>query len=172
MNPQINHLQEQVNTLFANLNSMRNRDVSTFPPVSESAVSTPHSNAQLPPPIRHRAPAKHPSFRGPTSSAFSLDVAKNTLHSMGYQQLDETMAPDSASVGSPPALEEIPSQGGIRGRDVLLEFSKEEVVRLCRVYEEEMGMMYPVLDIEDIILHTNNVVRRPALIFFEKDLRN
>jgi len=159
MNSQINRLQEQVDTLFANLNALRNGDIANFPPASERGISTPHSNAQIPSPIRYRVQPKHTSFRGPTSSAFSLDVAKNTLHSMGYQELEETLAHDATPVGSPPTIEDMPSEGGIRGRDIILELSKDEVVRLCRVYEEEMGMMYPVLDIEDIILHTNNLVR-------------
>jgi len=160
MNSQINRLQEQVDNLFANLNAMRNGDVANFPPASERAASTPHSNAQTFSPIRHRAQSKHPSFRGPTSSAFSLDVAKNTLHNMGYQELEETTIHDASPGGSPPNIEEKPSHGGIRGRDVILELSKDEVIRLCRVYEEEMGIMYPVLDIEDIVIHSKNLVRR------------
>lgn len=31
--------------------------------------------------------------------------------------------------------------------------NKDEAVRLCRVYEEEMGIMYPMLDIDKIIRH-------------------
>ena len=36
-------------------------------------------------------------------------------------------------------------------KDPLWKIGKNEAIRLCRVYEEEMGMMYPVLDLEDTI---------------------
>ena len=158
MNSQISHLQEQVDALFTNLSALRNGGVANFPPTSERAVSTPHSNNQSMSPSRQRAHPKHPSFRGPTSSAFSLDVAKNTLHSMGYQELEEAVTHDATPVGSPTTIEEIPSRGGIRGRDIILELGRDVVIRLCQVYEEEMGMMYPVLNIEDMIIHTKNLV--------------
>ena len=102
---------------------------------------------------------KHPFFRGPTSTAFSLDVAKKTLHNMGYQGLvDETVGThDPTPAASPPPtsnpslhlsnLLENPS------RDPLWTFSKEEMVRLCRLYEEEVGVMYPFVDIEMVIAH-------------------
>ncbi|EHL03198.1 putative Uncharacterized transcriptional regulatory protein [Glarea lozoyensis 74030] len=31
------------------------------------------------------------------------------------------------------------------------------MIRLCRVYEEEMGIMYPVVDIEKVIIHGTNL---------------
>jgi hypothetical protein len=35
---------------------------------------------------------------------------------------------------------------------------QDEAIRLCRVYEEEMGIMYPMLDIDKI-------VRQATLLF-------
>ena len=32
---------------------------------------------------------------------------------------------------------------------------REEAIRLCRVYEEEIGIMYPLLDIEKLIGYAN-----------------
>lgn len=38
-------------------------------------------------------------------------------------------------------------------KDPLWLLNKDEAVRLCRVYDEEMGIMYPMLDIDKIIRH-------------------
>jgi hypothetical protein len=132
----------------------------SFVPPSERSMSM-----SQPPPIspmnRYRPTPKHPAFRGPTSSAFSLDVAKNTLHNMGYQGMgvDEGMnTTDATPIGSPPSIPQPPitSTGG-PGRDPIWALSKEEMVRLCRVYEEEMGLMYPILNIEQLIIHGTNL---------------
>ncbi|TVY16790.1 putative transcriptional regulatory protein [Lachnellula arida] len=165
MNSQIASLQEQVDDLYANLSSLRsNGEALSFPPpqsersmsMSQTTPRSPHSN--------YRSTPRHPSYRGPTSSAFSMDVAKTTLHKMGYQGLgDEVMNQDATPIPSPPAIQP-PSLATINGiphkdptRDPLLSFSKEEMTRLCRVYEEEMGIMYPVVNIEQVIIHGANV---------------
>ena len=36
-------------------------------------------------------------------------------------------------------------------KDPLWKISKAEAIRLCRLYEEEMGIMYPMLDLEKLI---------------------
>lgn len=38
-------------------------------------------------------------------------------------------------------------------KDPLWKIGKDEAIRLCRVYEEEMGLMYPVLDLENTLSH-------------------
>jgi len=156
MNAQLVSLQEQVDNLYSNLNALRNGDGMAFPPSSERSMSL--SQPPVPQPIsptnRYRPTQKHPSFRGPTSSAFSLDVAKNTLHNMGYQSLgEEMMTQDPTPVGSPPGIQQL---AGNPCRDAIWALSKEEMVRLCRVYEEEMGIMYPVINIEELIIHGKN----------------
>ncbi|RAL59185.1 hypothetical protein DID88_006640 [Monilinia fructigena] len=133
-----------------------------YGPSSERSLSiSQQSGMQVHSPMnRYNKPIpKHPSFRGPTSSAFGLDVAKNTLHNMGYQGMADEgiITQDPTPVPSPPptrprALPSI-SMNGTRAPDPLRSISREEMIRLCRVYEEEMGLMYPVLDIEELILH-------------------
>lgn len=195
MNSHIQSLQEQVDNLYANLSAMKNdpsfqlsRDhtphqvygqqqqqdrplghgplppmdpVPRYRPVGEVDQDDVRSNADS------RQVPKHPFFRGPTSTAFSLDVAKNTLHNMGYQGLvdDNSATHDPTPVASPPPgnstlhlsnLIENPS------RDPLWTFSKEEMVRLCRLYEEEVGMMYPIVDIEMVIAHGRHLHKYSA----------
>lgn len=164
MNAQIASLQEQVDNLYANLSAMRsNGEALTYPPApqSERSMSMSQSAQPVSPLSRYRSTPKHPSYRGPTSSAFSLDVAKTTLHNMGYQGLvDEGMVTqDPTPIGSPPAAQppSLPNTNGSMPRDPLWSFDKEEMIRLCRVYEEEMGIMYPVVDIEKVIIHGTNL---------------
>jgi hypothetical protein len=160
MNAHLASLQEQVDNLYANLNALRSGDGMVLPSASERSMSV--SQPPNPSPVnRYRPYPKHTSFHGPTSSAFSLDVAKNTLHNMGYHGLgvDEGMiTQDPTPVASPPGLQPSPLVN-LNGpdRDPIWTFSKEEMIRLCRVYEEEMGTMYPVLNIEQLIIHGSNL---------------
>ena len=162
MNAHLASLQEQVDNLYASLNALRNGgDSMTFPTQSERSTSV-SQHPGVPPlsPINtHRAHAKHPSFRGPTSSAYSLDVANTTLHNMGYQGLEvENVTQDPTPAATPPnGLQRVIVNRDASGkpmRDPLWSFKREEAIRLCRVYEEEMGIMYPVVDIEEVIRHS------------------
>ncbi|RDW71865.1 hypothetical protein BP5796_07899 [Coleophoma crateriformis] len=168
MNAHLTSLQEQVDNLYANLNALRaGRDGSSaFPASSERPVSV--SQDSIPPPgispmNRDRTMPKHPSFRGPTSSAFNLDVAKTTLHNMGYPNLAEgdegLTTEDVTPLGSPPSkpMARPAVHDTNPRRDPIWAFSKEEMIRLCRVYEEEMGLMYPVANIDQLIIHGTNL---------------
>lgn len=57
--------------------------------------------------------------------------------------------------------------------DPLLEFDKDEMVRLCRVHEDEIGIMYPVINIQTVIAHAKNVslyLRNPRPMELLNDL--
>ncbi|KAI4108033.1 MAG: hypothetical protein L6R37_001315 [Teloschistes peruensis] len=43
------------------------------------------------------------------------------------------------------------------GKDPIWSIAKDEAIRLCRVYDEEIGMMYPMLDIELIVERANKL---------------
>lgn len=80
---------------------------------------------------------------------------------MGYQGLaEDTVTQDPTPVGSPPggiqASSGMENFNGNPCRDPIWALSKDEMVRLCRVYEEEMGIMYPVVNIEEVIIHGKN----------------
>jgi hypothetical protein len=164
MNAQLASLQEQVDNLYANLSALRSgQDAMGFAPSSERSMSMsqPSGPQPLSPINRYRPTPKHTSFRGPTSSAFSLDMAKNTLHNMGYQGLNDegVITSDATPIASPPGIQPPPlvNVNGNPCRDPIWTFSKEEIIRLCRVYEEEMGLMYPVVNIEQVITHGTNL---------------
>jgi len=111
---------------------------------------------------------QQPSFRGPTSTDFSFGVAKSSLQTMGIHPQAEHVMDGNGDAGtgsgqlSAPAS---PDLGGLHSqpqqlhedKDPIWSISKEEAQRLCRVYEDEMGLMYPILDIEKIIVYTENL---------------
>ena len=44
-------------------------------------------------------------------------------------------------------------------KDPIWSVSQEEALRLCRVYEDEMGLTYPVLDIKKVIAYAQKLYR-------------
>lgn len=168
MSDTVIRLQEQVDTLFQNMNSLRQETLRLAPiqdralplPTAASVTSSPSNTMSsmhkhdLPP---FRTPLL---FRGPTSASFTVDVAKNTLHNMGYANAEGaeegSNAMEEASGASPLpqrlSVSETPKSGP---HDPLWDFDRDEMVRLCRFHEEEVGIMYPVVNIYDVINHAN-----------------
>lgn len=171
MSNKVNQLQEQVDALFANMNALRSeafrlapiqdRSTAALPSASSTpstssmpSITPAHRVADLPQP-------RPPGFRGPTSTRFSLDVAKNTLHKMGYSNPSDAGDPDGFVQDTPAPSPNMPVQmvNNLQGsaRDPLWEFDKDELVRLCRVHDEEVGIMYPVVKIESVIRHARTL---------------
>ncbi|KAK3316513.1 hypothetical protein B0H66DRAFT_297052 [Apodospora peruviana] len=169
---QLSHLQEQVDALSNSMKALRQETVRLAPiqdrilPPLPSATATPSpSNASIPPfPKPLPALRVPPSFSGPTSIAFTVDVAKNTLHNMGYSGGDISSEDNGVnnqneptphpSPNIPPMLPRSPFP---RPPDPLWEFDKDEMIRLCRLHEEEIGIMYPVIKMDSVIEHARFV---------------
>lgn len=164
MNNHIQSLQEQVNHLYANLDplhqSQANHVVSDPDPVA-------YRHVPVPPP---RLPAAYPNpdaspdeeskvvrFRGPTSSAFNFDIANTSLQTMGITTsdyiTDEGLVTQDATPPGTPSRNQAPlAHIAVHPtKDPLWTLGRDEVLRLCRVYDDEVGVMYPILDIEKII---------------------
>ncbi|KAI0811828.1 fungal-specific transcription factor domain-containing protein [Xylaria sp. FL0064] len=166
MAAQMSHLQEQVDTLFNNLNALRaetlRAGVPTYQPdrtlTGPSTSSTPTSGTMTLLPQPRQPPV---AFRGPTSNRFSLDVAKNTLHKMGYSypsdNADTNGQPQETPSASPKLAPQAIPPPESSTADALWELDKDEMIRLCRIYEEEVGIMYPVLRIDSIIAHAKTL---------------
>ncbi len=159
MRSHIASLQRQVDSLFANLNSLQQHhnvsdpDYEALCSTSDSqAIPTGREPPSLPPP--HRQRKSFPCFHGPTSSAYGFDVAISTLQTMGITQestIEESAVPGDRTAPASP-LDTVPPHPS---KDPLWSMSREEGIRLCRIYEEEIGIMYPLFDIEAIIQHVN-----------------
>jgi hypothetical protein len=145
MNAQIASLQEQVDTLFANVNNLRHRDASISTIGSDPnyllkparSISQATMSAGAPSQIRQKVPR----FQGPTSAAYSFDVANSSLQTMGIHPptevaLDEPVATKESTHSTPSGSL---SPLAHPSKDPLWLLSKEEVVRLARVYEEEVS---------------------------------
>lgn len=170
MTEHVTRLQEQVETLFNSMNALRQETLRlapiqdrTLPLPSTTVASSPSASSvrSLPRPPAHRAP---PPFSGPTSMAFTVDVAKNTLHTMGYpgtaEGSDENGGPHEDGPARSPFLHQTmqsPSALQSGPTDPLWELSKDEMIRLCRLYEEEVGIMYPVISIESVLEHAKSL---------------
>lgn len=172
MDAHISSLQEQVDQLFANLNSLKNHvDVSSVTsmgtpyngPDYARPMSISHTPGMPPSPAhnRRKSMTKHPRFHGPTSSAFNLGVAKTSLQTMGItgpeDGVDEgVVTQDATPTGSPPLANAIVAkpQSLHTDKDPIWALSKHEALRLVRVWHDEMGIMYPFLDIDKLIRYT------------------
>lgn len=175
MSNNVARLQEQVDTLFQSLNALK-QETMHLAPIQDRTLPLPTSAAATPCPSTatmssaHRqdtAPSRTPLiFRGPTSASFTVDVAKGTLQQLkdkcnirwagaeGTEDngvvIDDTPAPSPYQAWPPAA--DMPRA---RPRDPLWDFDRIEMIRLCRLHEEEVGIMYPVVNINHVVNHAN-----------------
>ncbi|KXT06414.1 hypothetical protein AC578_6067 [Pseudocercospora eumusae] len=193
MSQQISLLQDQVSVLYDQLNQLRSQVTGHGPALASQTGSTPIDpslqtygshrgsfNAQTSSPgvgtaamspSHHRPRASSQSqqrFRGPTSVAFNLGVAKNSLESMGItgQPDEEVNGSGDSGTGTAdatpqrsPALKGQLLQSIHRDKDPIWTIPQEEAIRLCRVYEDEMGLMYPVVDISKVIAYAGKLYK-------------
>ncbi|KAL6820807.1 hypothetical protein V8C40DRAFT_251411 [Trichoderma camerunense] len=156
---QLSRLQEEVSWLNQSMRNMQSE--SRFAPPSSDRIVPANNSVIAPSPSQSSAsghrldyPGRQTPFQGPTSMAFTLDVAKETISNMGWKTTEE------ADDNEPPPSNHISSSVSVQIPqlpDPLLEFDKDEMVRLCRVHEDEIGIMYPVLNIQTVIAHVKNI---------------
>ncbi|KAF1946134.1 hypothetical protein EJ02DRAFT_337101 [Clathrospora elynae] len=161
MSAQISSLQQQVDELYHNLSTLSTQvDMH-----SNGAIGTPfHSHdyqqtPMLPPPparARTKSFSRHPRFHGPTSSAFNLGVARSSLKTMGISAgedgEDEGIVARDASPPMPSAM--LPKRPMHADKDPIWSVSKQEALRLVRVWHEEQGIMYPILEVDKVLRYT------------------
>ncbi|KAL3956251.1 hypothetical protein ACCO45_009097 [Purpureocillium lilacinum] len=154
---QLSRLQDEVNWLNQTIRSLQ-ADPSRLVPPNDRMMPSSNSVIALSPSQSSTSMqrpdlsshGKSAAFRGPTSMAFSLDVANTTISNMGYRGIDEPDDQDQQS-------SDVTMQMGSAPYDPLFEFDKDEMVRLCRFHEDEIGIMYPVLNIHTVIAHAKNI---------------
>ena len=166
MNASILSLQGQVDDLYGHLNALRRgqEQVGVLHHDTDQYSSHPlleHGSSQN---VFHqwksspRQRARRSQFQGPTSSTFSFEVANSSLQTMGLTQ-SESLEQNGGvyNGGSPDTSYHNQAQAPTApmvihpDKDPLWSISKDEAVRLCRLYQEEMGVMYPIVNIEDVI---------------------
>ncbi|KAF2267049.1 fungal-specific transcription factor-like protein [Lojkania enalia] len=171
MSSHISALQDQVDQLFLSLNSLK----SQVDAQSVGSMGTPYNTQDYArsmsigqTPVLPASPAhqrtksfsKHPRFHGPTSSAFNLGVAKTSLKTMGITGPEDgedegVTTQDVTPMGSPPppiaTTVPAPRPSMHADKDPIWSLTKLEALRLVRVWHEEMGMMYPFMDIDKVL---------------------
>jgi len=146
---QMRAMQDHITQLSASIRSMAGSEHS---PAGISATGTYQLSTQRS--LRHLSSAKEASFQGPTTSAFSFDLAKSSLQQRGIVERAEAgdegdMTREPSPLASPSAPNE--ELGTRQTLDPLWMIPKAEALRLCRVYEEEMGIMYPILELSELL---------------------
>ncbi|KIW06776.1 hypothetical protein, variant 2 [Verruconis gallopava] len=169
MSAHLQSLQQQVDTLYSNLSSLRNQiDMQGMPPMASSPYSQ-HTPYQRPMSIGSggsfaqpgRQLPKHPEFRGPTSAVFNLGVAKSSLQHMGITGGEDgpeeglTTQDVTPSATPPPMIQPDLPKSLHADKDAIWSLNKDEAVRLIHVWQDEMGTMYPIVDIDRLIRHTH-----------------
>lgn len=173
MNENIHSLQDQVDNLYASLSALRNRqdgsiattsDQDSYPHRAALNLSNPrsqyNSSYSSPSPL-----ARAPQFKGgATSSALCFDVAKSSLQTMGIAQpeyatdntiLEQPTVSYESPLRAPPTLTLLSGQPT---KDPVWSLKRDEVVRLCRLFNEDVGMMHPILDIEKTITRAHSLL--------------
>ena len=118
-----------------------------------------HTSYRNPSPPGRARGGGHPHFQGHTSAQYNFDVASKSLQTMGITEPD---APEEgAGVEIDPALgaphQHLAPMAKMvtkSMKDPLWSLDKPVAINLCKVYEEEMGLMYPVLDMNRTIAQT------------------
>lgn len=145
---QMTTMQEQIALLSSAVHSLTNSGALPHP---DTNTTQPHPQPQTW--TRRLSSAKEAlTFQGPTTSAFSFDLAKSSLQQRGVigvvdgddEDADGDLTQEPSPMPSPPS----PARDSV---DPLWMIGESEALRLCRVYEEEMGIMYPVLEVEELL---------------------
>ncbi|OJJ06164.1 hypothetical protein ASPVEDRAFT_139924 [Aspergillus versicolor CBS 583.65] len=135
---QMNAMQAQITALTASVHSLAQSNISGQVARPEAGSRTNRRISMAP---------KESAFQGPTTSAFSFDLAKSSLKERGIEveRNEDDMTREPSPLPTPPSA---PTLGSCHVGDPLWSIGKTEALRLCRVYEEEMGAMYPVVELE------------------------
>ncbi|KAI7356472.1 fungal transcriptional regulatory protein [Hortaea werneckii] len=132
-----------------------------------AAIAHLSPSAQRP---KSQSQSQQPSFRGPTSDEFNFGVAKSSLQTMGITSGPEEGGSGTAgfTTGEPSPAQSPPPRDRNSAqylssthaqKDPIWSVSQEEAIRLCHVYEDEMGMMYPILDSGKMIAYAQKLYR-------------
>ena len=167
INAQVQLLQEQVNVLWQNLNSLRSSlGHEGLPQLDDLLYLNDNSQSNRPakgnvvidPALsRNQSSPHHNKYQGPTSSQYNFDLARSSLQSMGITTEDGQELGAQRNRGSSPSSPRLGRPQLHPAVQAMTEISKEEGLRLCRVYEDEMGLMYPILDMQRVQQHATLV---------------
>lgn len=159
-------LQQHVDDLYTSLSNLKTQvDVHS----TSAAMGTPFTPADYQrnsmlarPPLRPRSTSStRLRYNGPLSTAFNLGVAKSSLRVMGITPVDAGDDEDGGMHDAPsrpitPTSSARMSTAPMHAdKDPIWSISKQEALRLVRVWYEEQGLMYPIIDVDPILRYTD-----------------
>ncbi|KAJ5272325.1 hypothetical protein N7478_007450 [Penicillium angulare] len=151
---QMRSMQDQIASLSAAVRTVTHSDASPLFGARSSVVATASGSFPAQRSIRRVSSAREAPFQGPTTSGYSFDLARSSLQQHGIVERNETgdegeFTQEPSPLTSPSAPNhELEVHQAV---DPLWALPKDEALRLCRVYEEEMGIMYPVLELTELL---------------------
>lgn len=120
----------------------------------DDSMTAPAANMAIDPELaaKNKTTPQRSRFQGPTSPAFSLGMAQNTLSQMGigFAQPSEQGLSGKKSMQK---QNETTSRALHSTKDPIWAVTQEEALRLCRVFEDENGLLYPFLDMQYVMRH-------------------
>ncbi|KZL80861.1 fungal specific transcription factor domain-containing protein [Colletotrichum incanum] len=148
---QLSLLQSEVPITFSRASSV--------PPNSELVAPTPRPNSLV---ADAESSAEENNCQPSASYTFNISLARAHLRTrgIGITDADPSGMPGSVNPTRPPSPSIQTVFGSTIGSiDPLWLINEEEAVRLCNVYEEEIGIQYPFLDIQGLLAQVRNLYR-------------
>lgn len=163
MNAHIQSLQEQVDNLLNNVASLR-RAIGQDLPASDDIFGHEQSlqrhlgapQASMTAGAVASSQDPHAGYKNSANPSYAFDVAHSNLRSMGISASEQEV--DSSSMHRVDTSNENVNIDPLlhSSKDPIWNVGKDEALRLFRVYEEEVGVMYPLLEIEAIQRHATH----------------
>ncbi|KAF5668238.1 hypothetical protein FDENT_11854 [Fusarium denticulatum] len=162
LSQQVVALQNQVNALTSALQDVSQR----LPHITLSSTkSTPQGHpSTYRKDIRnvHNEP-REPQFVGPTRSAYSFQIAENSLTGMGIEpNATGASTPAESPSETEPVVESEHLSPGVEDVEVLASLGIAEVQRLLDVYNEEIQSVYPFIDVNELSTKAVSVFQTPG----------
>lgn len=149
-------MQQQIDLMSAMI-----QDLQKIPPQNQAvpiSTSSNHADARW----TNRGPVS-PSYIGPTSSEFGLNVSNDAAAHLDETEISENIQISSSN--SPSALPEEPREKDhidiSRSDNPLLSLTEADALRLVDVFDEAVALMYPVVDLKSIREYIVDFYRQP-----------
>lgn len=111
-------------------------------------------------------PKSQAALHGPTGFDYNVGVAKNSAQVIGAHPQADGAVDNGTVEASADSMQQSPirspgrfqaSKWATEEKDPIWSITREEALRLCRVYEDEMGIVYPVVDISKVTAYANKL---------------
>ncbi|UZP35042.1 hypothetical protein NXS19_002858 [Fusarium pseudograminearum] len=162
LNQQVAALQNQVSALTTALQDVSQRLPQLTDPSTTTSVSHGNGSTYRQELRNVRNEPREPQFVGPMRSAYSFQIAENSLSGMGIERRPSTAASLSASPSE--SIPDVRSERRSlppRDIDVLPSLGAVETQRLLELYREEVVTVYPFLEVDDLSRTVTSVLESP-----------